>query len=292
MNNNQPLMHLIRKVHGFIENEDTVKYRQSQDSIGALLSSGKNFKFIEVMVNNMHAEWTKYVHNTSTRNIIFYCHGGGYMTGSCLYARTITSKLAQETQCDVFCFDYSLAPEHPYPAAINDALDFWNYILSQGYRAPNIIIAGDSAGGNMALSLTLCLKNARQPMPKCLILFSPWTDMTSSGKSYLTKANVDPVLTPEYIAKAIESYAPGMDVSLPQLSPVNGNLENFPPVYIQAGDNEILLDDSNKLYKRLLECNVYAKLDIFNGMWHVFQMSPLRTADIAISKVSSFISKL
>ncbi|MDE7477044.1 MAG: alpha/beta hydrolase, partial [Lachnospiraceae bacterium] len=244
---------------------------------------------------NMHCEWTEYIYpgfNEDESKIIFYCHGGGYMTGSCIYARELTTKLARRNSCKIFCFDYRLAPEYAYPAALEDALTAWKYILSCGYLPENIIMAGDSAGGNLCLVLSLMLKQLGMQMPKCLILFSPWTDMTASGKSYHSKELLDPVLDNNYIQKAIKCYLQDTSPAAPFVSPIFADFSGFPPVYIQVGDNEILLDDSQMLYNQLLKYNVYARLDIFPGLWHVFQMSPIKAARLAIDKVYTFINEL
>ena len=126
-------------------------------------------------------------------------------------------------------------------------------------------------------------------LPKSLVLFSPWTDMTSSGQSYHAKELVDPVLTNEYITKAVSCYLGNTNACSPYVSPLFADFKGFPPVYIQVGTNEILLDDSRALYKQLLMHNTYAKLDIFEGMWHVFQMSPILKAEQAIQKAALFI---
>lgn len=290
---NKRLMHFIKRVHGLMENDDIQKQRTVQNQLGNMLVNNKNYKFTPQKVNDMDAEWTEYISKENILNnneqIIFYCHGGGYMTGSSLYARELTTKLAKHTRLRVFCFDYRLAPEFPYPAAVEDGLLAWNYILSCGYDAKDIVVAGDSAGGNLALVLTLLLREQNRKLPKNLVLFSPWTDMTSSGKSYHAKELVDPVLTTEYISKAVSCYLEDTPACSPYVSPLFADFNGFPPVYIQVGTNEILLDDSRALYKQLLMHNVYAKLDIFEGMWHVFQMSPIMKAEEAIARVASFI---
>ena len=137
-----------------------------------------------------------------------YCHGGGYSTGSPLYARTLTTKLASQLSMDVFCFDYRLAPEHPYPAAVDDAQAAWDYLMLQGYGAKDIFVAGDSAGGNLALALGLRLKKQKRMLPAGFVLMSPWTDLTVSGKTHETKADVDPVLNQNYLNEMIENYVP------------------------------------------------------------------------------------
>lgn len=289
---NERFMRLVRRVHGLLENEDMQRQRQAQNQLGSLMKNDKNYTFLSDDMNSMHGEWTKYVHGKQDETIIFYCHGGGYMSGSTLYARSVTTKLAKYTLHDVFSFDYRLAPEYPYPYALEDALTAWNYILSKGFHAENIIIAGDSAGGNLALVLTLKLMELNFSLPKCLILFSPWTDMTASGNSYHTKAELDPVLNTEYIKKAIQYYLHDTNPELPYVSPLFADFSGFPPVYIQVGENEILLDDSMMLYKQLMACNVYTKMNLFEGMWHVFQMTPIRSARDAMQKVNEFLSHL
>lgn len=292
---NKHLMHIIKHVHGILENDDLQKQRNSQNQLGSFFENDKRYHFTSVYVNTMYCEWTEYNFPSSKQNdnkIIFYCHGGGYMTGSCLYARELTTKLAKRNLCKVFCFDYRLAPEHIFPAALEDALSALKYILSCGYVSENIIFAGDSAGGNLSLALSLLLKRLNMQMPKCLILFSPWTDMTASGKSYHSKEFLDPVLDNNYIQKALHCYLQDISPSYPFVSPIFANFSGFPPVYIQVGDNEILLDDSRILYNQLLRYNVYARLDIFPGLWHVFQMSPIKTSRIAIDKVYDFITQL
>lgn len=286
---NQNLMKLIRRVHSVVENADIEKHRQSQDHFGALLGSGKDMEISSVDVENMHCEWVHVNRAHMKKYVILYCHGGGYSTGSCLYARTLTTKLASSTSMDVFCFDYRLAPEHPYPAAPEDAMKAWNYLMLLGYGARDVIVAGDSAGGNLALSLVLKLKEERRILPRGMVLLSPWTDLTASGKSHVSRAGVDPVLDAEYLKKMTENYAAGQDYENPLISPLFGELTGLPPTYIQVGNNEILLNDSTKLHKRMIRANVSVKLDVYEGMWHVFQMSPFKTAYEAMDKCAEFI---
>ena len=299
---NANLMNLIKRVHGVVENTDIEKHRQSQDHFGALLGNSKDVIFEDVQIqaltgNNVsagkeeciHGEWT-YVNRAHMKKyVILYCHGGGYSTGSSLYARTLTGKLAASTSMDVLSFDYRLAPEHPYPAATEDAMQVWNYLMLLDYGARDIILAGDSAGGNLALSLTLKLKEEKRLLPRGLVLMSPWTDLTSSGKSHASKAEIDPVLDAAYLEEMIRNYAEGQELTNPLISPLFGDYVGFPPTYIQVGNNEILLDDSVMLYKKLLKANVSVKLDMFKGMWHVFQMSPFKTAYEAMDKNAEFI---
>ena len=165
----------------------------------------------------------------------------------------------------------------------------WDYLMLRGYGARDIILTGDSAGGNLALSLVLKLKEQGRLLPRGIVLMSPWTDLTSSGKSFETKAEVDPVLDRDYIDRMVAAYAPDMDLKQPLIAPLFGDFEGFPPVYIQAGENEILLSDSLRLHQALVDANVSVKMDTYKGMWHVFQMSPVKAAREAMDKNAEFI---
>ena len=282
------LLKTIKKMHSIIENQDVEKQRESQENLGELLKK-RELNYENFEIDGIKAEWVSVNRAHMKKYVILYCHGGGYMTGSYRYARSITNKLASSTSMDVLSFDYRLAPEHPYPAAIEDALKVWDYLMYQGYGARDIIIAGDSAGGNLALTLTLALKEQGRLLPRGLLLFSPWTDMTHSGKSYQTKASVDPILTMEYIEEAIQAYAADEDLEDPMISPVFADFTGFPQTFIQVGTNEILLSDSLKLDKQMLKCRVPVRLEQYKGMWHVFQMAPFKTAYGAMDEAAEFI---
>ena len=275
-------------MHSIIENQDVEKQRESQENLGELLRKRElNYESFEI--DGIMAEWVSVNRSHMKKYVILYCHGGGYMTGSYRYARSITNKLASSTSMDVLSFDYRLAPEHPYPAAIEDALKVWDYLMYQGYGARDIIIAGDSAGGNLALTLTLALKEQGRLLPRGLLLFSPWTDMTRSGKSYQKKASADPILTLEYIEEAVRAYAGENDLEDPMISPVFADFTGFPQTFIQVGTNEILLSDSLKLDKQMLKYRVPVRLEQYKGMWHVFQMAPFKTAYEAMDEAAEFV---
>lgn len=286
---NQNLMHLIKRAHGLVEHPDLEKHRQSQDTIGSILGNTKSVSYREVDIDGLYGEWVSVNRAHMKKYVVLHCHGGGYSTGSCLYARTLTSKLAESTSMDVFCFDYRLAPENPYPAALEDAMKVWNYLMLFGYGARDIILTGDSAGGNLALALSLKLKEERRLLPRGLVLMSPWTDLTSSGESFESREALDPVLDKPYIDRMVSAYAEGQELKNPLISPLFGNFEGFPPTYIQVGENEILFSDSLRLHQAFVDANVSVKIDIYPGMWHVFQMSPIKAAREAMNKNAEFI---
>lgn len=285
---NQHLMKAIKRMHTLVESDDLEKVRASQENISAF-SKSRDISYEDFQIGDIPAEWMSVKRHHMRKYVIMYCHGGGYNTGSFHYARSITNKLAGSTSMDILCFDYRLAPEHPYPAALEDALKVWDYLMHLGYGAREVIVAGDSAGGNLALSLTLKLKEQRRLLPKGLVLLSPWTDLTRSGKSYQTKGEVDPILSEDYLNTSINAYACGRELDNPMISPVFGDFEGFPPTYIQVGTNELLLSDSLKLRKNMEKQQVPVKLDEYEGMWHVFQMSPFKTAYDAIDQIAEFI---
>lgn len=289
---NQNLMQLIKKVHSVVENDNIEKHRQSQDYVGAILGNSKDILVKDVDIDGIHGEWISVNRAHMKKYIILHCHGGGYSTGSALYARTLTFKLAASTSMDVLSFDYRLAPEFPYPAACEDAMRVWNYLMLLGYGARDIIISGDSAGGNLALSLVLKLKEEGRLLPRGIVLMSPWTDLTLSGESHSTRADVDPVLSEAYIQKMIANYAGKQDTKASLISPLFGDFTGFPPTYIQVGENEILYSDSVTLYEKMIAANVSVKMDTFPGMWHVFQMSPFKTAYEAMDKNAEFMYEI
>ena len=286
------LMNIIKRAHGVVENVDIEKHRQSQDYLGTILTNKKEVTITPLDIKEMYCEWIRPNRIHGKKYVIFYCHGGGYSTGSSLYARAITTKLAASTSIEVFSFDYRLAPEHPYPAALEDAMKVWDYLMLLGYGAREIIVVGDSAGGNLALSLTHQLKQENRILPKALILLSPWTDLLSIGKTHQTRAEIDPILNEAYLEEMIKNYASGENLENPFISPLYGDFHEFPPTYIQVGDNEILLNDATMLHKKMIKDDVPVKIDIFKGMWHVFQMSPFKNAYDAIEKCASFIFEI
>lgn len=285
----QRLLNLVRRVHGLVDNSDIDRQRQSQEQIGIIMGNSKDVTYQKIEIEGIDAEWISVNRPHMKKYIILYCHGGGYSTGSAKYARTITSKLAACTSMDVLAFDYRLAPEHPYPAALQDAMKMWNYLMLLGYGARDIIVAGDSAGGNLALALVLKLKEEQRLLPRGMVLLSPWTDLTCSGLSFQQKAEEDPILSQEYLYQIRDNYVKGQDFTNPYISPLFGDLQELPPTYIQVGENEILYSDATRLHQRLVEANVSAHIDTFEGMWHVFQMVPFKAAYEAMDKCAEFI---
>ena len=222
--------------------------------------------------------------------VILYCHGGGYVSGGLGYAGNLSTKLATATGFTVYSFAYRLAPEHPYPAAAEDADIVWNYLTENVVSADHVILAGDSAGGNMALCLTQRLIAEGKPAPRLLLLFSPWTDMTGTAESYETNRDIDPILSKEFVMNSARAYMGDGDPTDAAFSPLFGSFENFPPVYIMAGRNGILLDDSIKLRERIIQAGGTAELDIEEKGWHVYQQMPGTMAREAMKRLAAQVS--
>lgn len=289
-----PLMRALKALHSAGAPEDMTaeeleRQRRSQEVLGRLTAPMTGMDYEEFALSGMSAAWTRLKAPHGSRHAILYCHGGGYTSGNLGYSRVLSSKLAHATGYDVLSFEYRLAPEFPYPAAVEDALRAWDYLMLQGYGARDIVLAGDSAGGNLALVLCKRLKEAKRRLPGALILMSPWTDMTMSGVSYSERAEIDPMLTPEYIEAVRTAYAAGQDYHSPDLSPLFADLTGFPPTLIQAGDHEILYSDSEALAAALERAGVPCRFEISEGMWHVFQMFPIKKAAAAIESIARFL---
>ena len=175
---------------------------------------------------------------------------------------------------------------------MQDAQAVWDHLMYQGFGARDVILAGDSAGGNLALELCLNLKEQGRRQPRMLALFSPWTDMTCSGLSHTDCADIDPMLTAEYIAAVRQAYTgPDADWADPRYSPLFGDLRGLPATLIQVGTNEILRSDSELLHHKLQEAGVYSTLEVYEDCWHVFQQMPIRRAAQAMESVGRFVQR-
>lgn len=295
-----PMMRAIKAVHSISDHtsttpEDLEHQRAAQELFGRLVTPSIGIRNDSLTVGSIPAEWVSLEHGHDRHHAVLYCHGGGYTCGQLGYARVLASKLALSTGCDVLSFEYRLAPEAPYPSAIDDALRVWDYLMYMGIGARDVIVAGDSAGGNLALELALAVKAQGRSQPCALVLMSPWTDMTMQGASYQKCAALDPMLTHDYIDSCRTAYR-GANSTLewedPSLSPLFADLRGLPPTLIQVGTNEILKSDSINLAKAMTEQEVYAVLEVYPECWHVFQQMPIPHAAQAMESVGRFVQKI
>lgn len=293
------LMRTIKAVHSQTVNptavtpEDLSRQRAEMEIFSRLATPPVGVSSHPFKVEDIPCELTTPDFAHRKDKIILYCHGGGYTCGGLGYARILASKLALHTGLEVFSFEYGLAPENPYPGPIEDGMKIWDYLMHLGYGANDCIIAGDSAGGNMALEICLRLKETERMLPKAMVLFSPWTDMRAVNPSYETLKEKDPTLTYEYVLSVRSAYA-GYDANFedPHLSPLLADLEGFPPALVQVGSNEILRDDSEKLVKKFDKSGVFARLEVIQGGWHVCQSMPIPRAIKALDSVKVFLDQI
>ena len=225
---------------------------------------------------------------TADTHVILYLHGGGYTAGELDYARGFGGVLAAATHVNTFCVAYRLAPEHKHPAALDDAMEAYRYLLNLGYASEHIAFAGESAGGGLAFCLALRCRDEGMPMPCCIVGISPWTDLTLSGNSYSNNVRRDPSLIRESLAYYALVYAAGME-TLPYVSPLYGEFVGFPPSLLFAGGSEILLDDSRSLYQKLQDGGCEVTLHVEPHMWHVYPLYGLPESKRAVKMMTEFI---
>lgn len=226
------------------------------------------------------------------RGVVLYLHGGGFVMGSSRTHRGISGRLAREVGAAVYTVDYRLAPEHPYPCALEDAAAAYRALLAEGVAPSRIAVAGDSAGGNLAFALMLKLKGEGTPLPAAVVGLSPFVDMTGSGASMTANASLDPFLDVVRLPDVVGAYAPGLDPLDPLLSPLFGDLEGLPPSLIQCGGDEILLDDARRMHGALLAAGVASELEVWPRMPHVWQAFAgfLPEGRRAIGRIAAFLS--
>lgn len=262
--------------------------RALQQKLGELQARTHQYfvDFKPVSFERFEAEWVT-PKSCETPGVILYLHGGGYVAGDLEYARGFGSILSVKSGVRVFCPAYRLAPEHPYPAALEDALESYRHLLAEGHRPERIVLCGESAGGGLAFSLVMKLRAHGLPFPAGIIAISPWADLTLSGASCEANRACDPSLSKERLGFYASLYA--WDAADPYVSPVFGDLRGFPESLLFAGADEILLDDAVRLHERLLSCGSPSELAVTPGMWHVYTLYGIPEARQDFKRINSFI---
>jgi acetyl esterase/lipase len=225
--------------------------------------------------------------------VLLYFHGGAYQIGSPATLRHLVALLSGVTRARALSVDYRLAPEHPFPAAVEDALAAYRWLLASGTDPALIAVAGDSAGGGLALAALLALRDAGEPMPAAAVALSPWTDLALTGDSLRTRAAVDVMIKPEGMRETAALYLAGADPRHPYASPLYADLRGLPPLLIHVGDAEVILDDSTRLAARASEAGVEVSLEIWDEMPHVFPAFAglLPEADQAIERIGTWLDQ-
>ena len=226
------------------------------------------------------------------RHVVLYFHGGVYVMGDASLAADLASQVGRRTRAKVISVDYRLAPEHPYPAAVDDALAAYEALLDNGTAPSDIVFAGESAGGGLAIATLVNARDHQLPRPAATLVMSPYADLTLAGTTLETKGKADPLLSREALQARVADYTAGQDAALPLISPIFADLSGLPPLIIQAGTHEVLLDDALRLAGRAATADVAVTLDVTPGVPHVFQAyhQILDEAAAALDRAGQFLS--
>jgi len=246
--------------------------RQRLDDVGSVWPVADDVELAAVDVNGMAGEYSIVLGSDPSRILMFF-HGGGYCSGSIGSHRRMVSEAGRAAEMRTLSIAYRLAPEHPFPAAYDDALTAWRFLRNQGISAARIAIGGDSAGAGLAVALINRLRDAHEELPACAWLVSPWTDLTMSGSTLASKDAVDPIIHKGYLNELADAYLPaGIDRKDPRVSPLYADFRSFPPILIQVGSAETLLDDATRFAAVAGAADVPTTLEVWPHMIHAWHL--------------------
>jgi monoterpene epsilon-lactone hydrolase len=246
--------------------------RKRLDDVGSVWPVADDVKLTPVDVDGVSGEWSIVAGSDPSRVLMFF-HGGGYCSGSIVSHRRLVSEAGRAAGARTLAVGYRLAPEHPFPAAYDDALTAWRFSRNQNIPAAQIAVGGDSAGAGLTVALISRLRDAHEELPGCAWLISPWTDLTMSGSTLSSKDAVDPLIHKEYLIELADAYLPaGMDRKDPRVSPLYADLRSFPPMLIQVGSTETLLDDATRFAAVAGAADVRVTLEIWPRMIHAWPL--------------------
>jgi acetyl esterase/lipase len=245
-----------------------------------------------VSADGVEAEWVS-APDAEAGRAVLYLHGGGYVIGSINTHRSLAARLARASRARVLVIDYRLAPEHPHPVAVDDSVTAYRWMLAQGLKPARIVVAGDSAGGGLTLATLVAIRDAKVPLPAAGACLSPWVDLEGIGESMTTKADVDPIVQKAGIEQMAAAYLGGKDPRTPLAAPLYADLTGLPPLLIQVGTAETLLDDASRLAERARKAGVAVSYEPSEDMihvWHLFA-SMLDEGRQAIDRIGEFVRK-
>jgi len=267
--------------------------RQRIEEVGSVWPVAEDIELERVDVDGVPGEWSTAPGSDASR-VLLYFHGGGYCSGSILSHRRLVTEAGRAAKVRTLAIEYRLAPEHPFPAALDDAFSAWNFLRTSGIAAGHIAVGGDSAGGGLTLALINRLRKADESIPGCAWLISPWTDLTLSGSTLATKDAVDPIIHKAYLAELADAYLPpDMDRLDPRVSPLFADLSGLPPTLIQVGACETLLEDSTRFARAAGAANIAVTLQVWPDMIHAFPMwnAHLEPGRRALAEAGEFIRR-
>lgn len=228
---------------------------------------------------------------STTDRAVLWLHGGAFILCSPRTHRGVTAMMARRAAANVYVPEYRLAPEHPYPAALEDVLTAWRFLASN-HDPHHIVLAGDSAGGGLVMQLVTHLRDAGEPLPGALVMLSPWVDLSGSGPTMWERNDIDPWLPAEHMHLAAEAYAGEVPVTDPRVSPLFADMDDLPPMLVHVGTDEIVHDDGVRLVAKAKEAGVDASVGIWEGMFHVFQAFPVPEAKRAWREIGGFVQRV
>ncbi len=266
--------------------------RTTVSEVCKLIPMPRSVKIIQSQIDGVPVEWLVDEKAKNSKNVVLYIHGGAFIALSPTTHRSITTRLSKLSGSKVLAVDYRKAPEFPFPAGLNDCKSTYIWLLNNGYNSANIIIAGDSAGGNLTLATMLSLRDDGLPMPVAAMCLSPWTDLTLSGKSMIYNAGND-VMIPVHRIPELVKMLSDYDTKHYLISPLFADLKYFPPLFIQVGESEVVFDDSQRLVELARSQNVEVDYKVWKNTVHVFPiLAPyLPEANSAIKKMARFAAR-
>ena len=265
--------------------------RRRLDEIGSVWPVADDVKLAAVDVSGLPGEWSIAPGSDASRVLLFF-HGGGYCSGSIVSHRRMVTEAGRAAGTRTLAIAYRLAPEHPFPAAYDDALTAWRFLRKGDVSASRIAIGGDSAGAGLAVALIAQLRDAREELPACAWLVSPWTDLTLSGSTLATKDAVDPIIHKAYLNELVDAYLPaGVERNDPRVSPLYADLNGFRPMLIQVASAETLLDDATRFARIAGAADVAATLEIWPHMIHAWPLcnAQLEPGRRALASAGAFV---
>jgi len=245
--------------------------RQRLDALGSQYPLPADVKVEKAEANEVAAEWTATPEADPSR-VILFLHGGGYTAGSLNSHRHLVAQAGREARARTLALEYRLAPENPFPAAVEDAVAGYRFLLARGFSPSRIAVAGDSAGGGLTVALLVSLRDAELPLPACAWCISPWVDLEGTGASMTAKAAIDPMVQQAYLTELAKAYLRGADPRAPLAAPLYADLQGLPPMLIQVGSAETLLDDAVRLAGAAGAADVRVNLEVWPDMIHVWHL--------------------
>jgi monoterpene epsilon-lactone hydrolase len=266
--------------------------RARLDEVGSVWPVADDVRVEAVDCGGVPGEWSIAPGSDAARVLLFF-HGGGYCSGSIVSHRRMVTEAGRAAKMRTLAIGYRLAPENPYPAALDDALAAWRFLRQKGYAAEHIVVGGDSAGGNLTISLVARLRELGEALPMCCWLASPWTDLTMSGESLVSKDAADPLIHKPYLEELAAAYAGNVDRTDPRVSPHFADVAGFPPTLIQVGSAETLIDDAVRFARKLALADVPVTLEVWPEMIHAWPLWNAHLADgrKALEQVGAFVRR-